>query len=252
MPPVNKNTPTVRRILKEAKELSEPDKDLYAAPIEDNLFEWHFIIRGPPSSPYEDGYYHGRINLPSNYPLAPPSFRFLQDSGRFDVNKEICLSISNFHVEEWLPAWGIRTALVALRSFMATDANGAIGSISGVPDEMKREIARKSRDFKCSNCGGRRNDELLCATTEGGSTNEPRLQASIVYKSLDNQSDPKPPVDNLQQKLVKQQTGQAEDGATQGVSTGRMQQQTSQGISRNKLTVLLSVLLAIWAVRILL
>ncbi|KAK9235525.1 ubiquitin-conjugating enzyme/RWD-like protein [Lipomyces kononenkoae] len=250
MPPANKNTPTVRRILKEAKELSEPDKDLYAAPTEDNLFEWHFIIRGPPSSPYEDGYYHGRINLPSNYPLAPPSFRFLQDSGRFDINKDICLSISNFHVEEWLPAWGIRTALVALRSFMATDANGAIGSISGVPDETKQEIARKSRDFQCSTCGGRRNYELLCATTEGGSSNEPRLQASIVYKSVDNQSDKKS-ADKLQQERPKQ-TGSMDNGATQTASTRRMQQQTSQGISRNKLTVLLSVLLAIWAVRFLL
>ncbi|KAK9386181.1 ubiquitin-conjugating enzyme/RWD-like protein [Lipomyces mesembrius] len=249
MPVPNKNTPTVRRILKEAKELSEPDKDIHAAPTEDNLFEWHFIIRGPPSSPYEDGYYHGRINLPSNYPLAPPSFRFLQDSGRFDVNKEICLSISNFHVEEWLPAWGIRTALVALRSFMATEANGAVGSIDGVPDETKREIARKSREFKCSTCGGQRNYELLCATTEGGSANEPQLEASAVYRSVEQQSGNNSD-DKLQREAPKH-TGSIESGSDRGVST-RQIEQTSQGMCRNKLTVFVSVLVAIWAVRFLL
>ncbi|KAJ8097364.1 ubiquitin-conjugating enzyme/RWD-like protein [Lipomyces tetrasporus] len=244
MPPPNKGTPTVRRILKEAKEMSQPDKDIFAAPIDDNLFEWHFIIRGPPSSAYEEGYYHGRINLPSNYPLAPPSFRFLQDSGRFDVNREICLSISNFHAEEWLPAWGIRTALVALRSFMATDANGAVGSIDGVPDETKREIARKSREFKCSTCSGKRNDELLCATTEGGSTKEPQLEASIVYKSVGQQSGDK---STDKSKVAAAKQGEAQ-GNGSAIFSAQQIQHTSRGTCRHKLVVIISVLVAIWAV----
>ncbi|KAK9448680.1 ubiquitin-conjugating enzyme/RWD-like protein [Limtongia smithiae] len=164
MVPPTRSSPTVRRIMREAKELAERDQDIYGAPIEDNLFEWHFVIRGPPSSPYEEGYYHGRISLPGNYPFAPPSFRFLQDSGRFEVNREICLSISNFHVEEWSPAWDIQRALVALRAFMVTSADGAIGSLDNVPEATKREIARKSPYFKCSVCG-KTNNELLVDET---------------------------------------------------------------------------------------
>lgn len=34
-------------------------------------------------------------------------------SGRFEANREICLSISGHHEETWQPAWGVRTALVA-------------------------------------------------------------------------------------------------------------------------------------------
>ncbi|KAK9469812.1 ubiquitin-conjugating enzyme/RWD-like protein [Lipomyces arxii] len=183
-----KSSPTTRRILKEAKELAETDGDICAFPAEDNLFEWHFVIRGPPSSPYERGLYHGRIDLPSNYPLAPPSFRFLQDTGRFEVNREICLSISNFHAEEWLPAWGVRTALVALRSFMTTSAEGATGSIDGVPELTRREIAEKSGKFKCSRCGIS-NDELLLAV---GSTavhsNKDVPELSFNYKARDHKT----------------------------------------------------------------
>ncbi|KAK7203305.1 ubiquitin-conjugating enzyme/RWD-like protein, partial [Myxozyma melibiosi] len=162
-------SPAIRRILREAKELAEADPDIYAAPAEDDLFEWHFVIRGPPSSVYEHGLYHGRINLPSNYPMSPPSFRFLHDSGRFEVNREICLSISNFHVEEWQPAWGIRMALVALRSFMLTSADGAVGSIDGVPDETRRKIAERSRSFVCPKCRVR-NDCLLADKSSSTST----------------------------------------------------------------------------------
>ena len=70
--------------MREATELANaPSPDYHAAPLDTNLFEWHFTLRGPPSSPYSKGIYHGRINLPPTYPLRPPSFRFLTPSGRF-------------------------------------------------------------------------------------------------------------------------------------------------------------------------
>ena len=44
---------------------------------QDNLFEWHFTIRGPPDTAFEGGVYHGRILLPSQYPFKPPNIMFL-------------------------------------------------------------------------------------------------------------------------------------------------------------------------------
>ena len=40
------------------------------------MFEWHFTIRGPTETPYENGIYHGKIELPTNYPMAPPDIYF--------------------------------------------------------------------------------------------------------------------------------------------------------------------------------
>jgi ubiquitin-conjugating enzyme E2 J1 len=140
--------------VKEASELAaNASADYHAEPLEDNLFEWHFTLRGPPEpSPYEGGVYHGRIILPPAYPLRPPSFRFLTPTGRFEVNREICLSISGHHEETWQPAWGIRTAMVAIRSFMDTDAKGQLGGIECSPQVRKR-MAGESGASTCPTCG---------------------------------------------------------------------------------------------------
>jgi ubiquitin-conjugating enzyme E2 J1 len=139
--------------VREASELSfSPSPDYHAAPASDsNLFEWHFTLRGPPSSPFASGIYHGRIVLPPTYPLRPPSFRFLTPSGRFETNREICLSISGHHEETWQPAWGIRTALVALRAFMETDSKGQLGGLD-MSDAERRRWADKSGSWKCPTC----------------------------------------------------------------------------------------------------
>lgn len=60
--------------------------------FQDNLFEWHFTIRGPPDSPYEGGLYHGRIILPDVYPHKPPNFVILTVSAL-----ELDISLSNSH-----------------------------------------------------------------------------------------------------------------------------------------------------------
>ncbi|KAL8721818.1 MAG: hypothetical protein Q9225_001573 [Loekoesia sp. 1 TL-2023] len=163
LPTFSAKSPTIKRILKEATELrNNPDATLHAAPLESNLFEWHFTLQGPPSTPYASGIYHGRIILPPTYPLRPPSFRFLTPSGRFEVNREICLSISGHHEETWQPAWGIRTALWALRAFMEGGAKGQVGGMEMGEEERKR-LAAESRSWRCQGCGGSRNDEILRA-----------------------------------------------------------------------------------------
>lgn len=161
LPTFNTKSPTIKRILKEASELSShPDPTLHACPLESDLFEWHFTLAGPPSTPYSEGIYHGRITLPPSYPLRPPSFRFLTPSGRFEVNREICLSISGHHEETWQPAWGIRTALWALRAFMEGGAKGQVGGMEMGREERLR-LARESRRWRCFGCGGKTGEDIL-------------------------------------------------------------------------------------------
>ncbi|KAL6700222.1 ubiquitin-conjugating enzyme/RWD-like protein [Trichoderma pleuroticola] len=156
----NTKSPTIRRILREAAELSNaPSPDYTAEPLESDLFEWHFTLRGPPNSPYSQGVYHGRIILPPAYPLRPPSFRFSTPNGRFEANREICLSISGHHEETWQPAWGIRTAIVALRSFMETDVLGQLGGLE-TTEAVRRRLAQESASFKCAVCA-RTNADII-------------------------------------------------------------------------------------------
>ncbi|NXC79801.1 UB2J1 enzyme, partial [Cercotrichas coryphoeus] len=131
----------VKRLMKEAAELKDPTDHYHAQPLEDNLFEWHFTVRGPPDSDFDGGIYHGRIVLPPEYPMKPPSIILLTANGRFEVGKKICLSISGHHPETWQPSWSIRTALLAIIGFMPTKGEGAIGSLDYTPEE-RRALAK--------------------------------------------------------------------------------------------------------------
>lgn len=148
----NLKSPAVKRLMKEAAELRDPTEHYHAQPLEDNLFEWHFSVRGPPDSDFDGGVYHGRIVLPPEYPMKPPSIILLTPNGRFEVGKKICLSISGHHPETWQPSWSIRTALIAIIGFMPTKGEGAIGSLDYTPEE-RRALAKKSQDFCCEVCG---------------------------------------------------------------------------------------------------
>ncbi|KAK7332697.1 hypothetical protein VNO80_29452 [Phaseolus coccineus] len=142
----NLKNPAVKRILQEVKEMhSNPSDDFMSLPLEENIFEWQFAIKGPRDTEFEGGIYHGRIQLPSEYPFKPPSFMLLTPNGRFETQTKICLSISNHHPEHWQPSWSVRTALVALIAFMPTNPNGALGSLDYKKEE-RRTLAVKSRE----------------------------------------------------------------------------------------------------------
>jgi ubiquitin-conjugating enzyme E2 J1 len=66
------------RIRKEYEQISKNQSEYFTAyPIKDDLFTWHFTIRGPDGTEFEGGLYHGVIKLPTSYPLKPPNIMFL-------------------------------------------------------------------------------------------------------------------------------------------------------------------------------
>ena len=136
----------VKRIKADIREMTTNPSDQYVAePLEDNMFEWHFTLRGPPGTDFDGGVYHGRILLPAEYPMKPPNIVFLTPNGRFQVGKKICLSISAHHPEHWQPAWGVRLILEALISFFPTEGKGAIGSLTALIRVAAASVAAAGR-----------------------------------------------------------------------------------------------------------
>jgi len=125
-----------------------PSDQYHAAPFENDMFVWHFTIRGADETDFEGGIYHGRILLPPEYPYKPPHIIFLTPSGRFETNTKICLSFSAFHPELWQPAWGIRLILEALISFLPTPADGALGALDYSPED-RQKLAKQSQSYCC-------------------------------------------------------------------------------------------------------
>lgn len=187
----NLKSPAVKRLMKEAAELRDPTEHYHAQPLEDNLFEWHFSVRGPPDSDFDGGVYHGRIVLPPEYPMKPPSIILLTPNGRFEVGKKICLSISGHHPETWQPSWSIRTALIAIIGFMPTKGEGAIGSLDYTPEE-RRALAKKSQDFCCETCSCSMRSALLTLTPNSNPSAEDhqakKLAQQINFKAESSSS----------------------------------------------------------------
>jgi ubiquitin-conjugating enzyme E2 J2 len=80
--------------------------------------------------------------FPSQYPMKPPGIEMITPNGRFEPNKRICMSMSDYHPESWNPAWHTQTILLGLISFMNTDelTTGCIMT----SDIQKRKLAKTS------------------------------------------------------------------------------------------------------------
>ncbi|KAJ7607890.1 UBC-like protein [Roridomyces roridus] len=142
-----------KRLTKEyAAMQKEPPPFVWAAPDEKNILTWNFLIRGPADSPFAGGEYHGVLLFPSEYPFKPPGIkagRMLTPSGRFNPDKKICFSMSDFHPGTWNPAWSVATILTGLLSFMLSDEM-TTGSVTST-DAHKRAFAARSHAWNVVN-----------------------------------------------------------------------------------------------------
>ena len=64
--------------------LKNPVECIEAHPLEEDLFEWYYVLK-PVQSPYNDGVYYGKLVFPSEYPMKPPDIYMITPSGRFEI-----------------------------------------------------------------------------------------------------------------------------------------------------------------------
>jgi ubiquitin-conjugating enzyme E2 J1 len=145
------NPNIAKRLQKEAEDNKKPGENFYIQPLESNMYEWHFTLKGVVGSDFEGGIFHGHLKLPCDYPLNPPDIYFHNDNGRFAKDTKICLNITGYHKESWSPIWSIRKMMEALCAYMLVDEWG-IGSLREPPAERKKH-AKNSRQFTCKTCG---------------------------------------------------------------------------------------------------
>ncbi|KAL0025136.1 hypothetical protein WJX77_002298 [Trebouxia sp. C0004] len=126
--------------------LSNPPPHIPAIFVnERNILEWHFLLEGPPDTPYAGGWYIGKLRFPPEYPFKPPAIMMLTPSGRFATGTRLCLSMSDFHPESWNPMWTVSSILTGLLSFMLEDQI-TTGSLQSTNEE-KQELAAASLDY---------------------------------------------------------------------------------------------------------
>lgn len=72
---------STRRLFHEYQLLCKHSPDgITAGPIsEDDIFTWEALIPGPADTPYEGGVFVAEMKFPRDYPLSPPTMRFVGD-----------------------------------------------------------------------------------------------------------------------------------------------------------------------------
>lgn len=152
-----------KRLTKEYASISKsPPPYIIAHPSEKNILEWHYILTGPPDTPYEGGQYWGTLMFPPDYPFAPPAIRMHTPSGRFQPSTRLCLSISDFHPKSFNPAWEVSTILTGLLSFM-TSEEMTTGSVRASEHERKL-FAQRTRWWNSTGGGSKQTS----ASQQGG------------------------------------------------------------------------------------
>ncbi|EIE23404.1 UBC-like protein [Coccomyxa subellipsoidea C-169] len=134
----------VNKLKKEMRAfLADPPPHVPAVHVnEKNMLEWHYLIEGPPDTPYAGGMYIGKLRFPPEYPFKPPAIMMLTPNGRFETNTRICMSMSDYHPETWNPLWSVASILTGLLSFMLEDTVTA--GYMQTTDEQKKQLASES------------------------------------------------------------------------------------------------------------
>lgn len=111
-----------KRLIKELRSsVEDPNPALITLePIDqDNLFSWKAVLKGPDATPYQGGKWLVMISIPTNYPLAPPSMKFVNKICHPNIHfetGEVCLDVLK---TQWTPAWTISSALTAVQAMLS-------------------------------------------------------------------------------------------------------------------------------------
>ncbi|GMM31277.1 E2 ubiquitin-conjugating protein [Martiniozyma asiatica (nom. inval.)] len=131
-----KATTAQRRLAKEYSHFvkSPPDR-IIAAPVSDSdLLNWNCALQGPEGTPYAHGVYQATLKFPADYPLSPPTMRFITPIFHPNVYADgrVCISILHqpgedpMHYEaadeRWGPLQSVDKVLISVLSLLS-DAN---------------------------------------------------------------------------------------------------------------------------------
>lgn len=183
----------------------DPVPFIEAEPNPSNILEWHYVVTGPPGSPYQGGMYWGKLVFPTEFPFKPPAIYMMTPNGRFKTNTRLCLSISDYHPDTWNPAWSVATILTGLLSFMLEKAP-TLGSIE-TSDYEKKSWAAKSLKW---NLKEDKFTQLFPELSKKAQAELDKRQRALESSSARKDDDPQ---GSLRQQLERNQDGHPLQGA---------------------------------------
>ena len=108
---------SIKRLIKEINEINNNKIEGITINFTENINEIDAIIEGPPDTPYEKGSFKLLIKPTEQYPLKPPTVKFVSKIFHPNVYRDgkICVDILQ---GEWTPTLRISTILISIRSLL--------------------------------------------------------------------------------------------------------------------------------------
>ena len=144
---MSQNSAAIRRLKKDYRAIQRNPVDnitVYYDP--QDIFTWYFLIKIN-EEPYINGEYIGKLLFPTDFPQSPPGIMILTPNGRFETNKRICMSLSDFHPESWSCIWTVSAVLKGIYSFWWDNDKTSIGAVRAPCNETKIKYAQTSKNY---------------------------------------------------------------------------------------------------------
>jgi ubiquitin-protein ligase len=136
-----------KRLRKELQNLKQVTDDDICLSCQDHLLRWKAWIRGPDDTPYAGGVFELSILCSSDYPLAPPTIKFMtkvctetaEEYAREDSCPSLCLCITGR--KQWVVVYNERECIVNsyIHAWVCSVTIQLDSVLSAFPDPMTRE-----------------------------------------------------------------------------------------------------------------
>lgn len=136
------------------KAIREPSEHLKFHMCEDDVMKWYIILHNfaGDDGEYTGGEYLVRVELPKDFPFNPPSFYFMTPNGLYGLETKVCVSIGEYHKENYRATLGVDGFCKQLVSGLIgwRDLGNGI-NIKHTSAPAKAQLARESHEYNIAN-----------------------------------------------------------------------------------------------------
>ncbi|MCL7030020.1 hypothetical protein MKW94_014503 [Papaver nudicaule] len=124
---------------------------------DDNIFEWSITILGPAGTPYDGGFFNAVMTFPEDYPVRPPTVKFVSDMWHPNVypDGKVCISILHdpgedplgyeLSSERWLPIHTVESISLSIISMLSSPNDESPANVDAAVEwrDKKDEFIKK-------------------------------------------------------------------------------------------------------------
>ena len=146
----------MNRLQKELCDLMmQPDDNISAFPLGDNIFKWQGTINGAEETPYENCKFKLSMEFPREYPHHAPKIKFTTKCYHPNIDYktgDICLDILK---EEWSSSYTIKSILISILSLL-NDPNNDSPLNEEAAELWEKDINEFKEKIKLLNIGSKK------------------------------------------------------------------------------------------------